>query len=241
MRAAQPHGPYHLVGWSFGGLVVFEMALQLQRAGERAAFVGFMDTMAPELYRAWPWDTEADLVVNLAGDVAARARRPFPLRAEALEGLELDEQVRRAMAVLEAEDALPEGFHADALLEQCRQVRDRDRSFADYVPQRFHGTVTLFRAQQGSEHLPEFLDAYPPGERGTYAWCRHADQVEVREVPGEHATLGSEPNARVLAREMREALAAARARSVPSEAGVAQVGATAGASRATASTPGSIR
>jgi amino acid adenylation domain-containing protein len=212
MRAVQPHGPYHLLGWSFGGLVVFEMALQLQRAGERAAFVGFMDTMAPELYRAWPWDSEADLVINLAGDIAARARRPFTLRAEDLEGLDVDEQVRRAMAELEAEDALPERFDADALMEQCRLVRDRDRSFADYAPARLHGTVTLFRAEVGSEHLPEFLEGYPPHERRTYAWCRHADEVEVRDVPGEHGNLGSEPQVRVLAREMRAALAAAHAR-----------------------------
>ncbi|MDB4951627.1 MAG: amino acid adenylation protein, partial [Gemmatimonadetes bacterium] len=212
MRAVQPQGPYHLLGWSFGGLVVFEMAVQLERAGQRAAFVGFMDAMSPELYRAWPWDRDTDLVMNLAGDIAARARRPFTLRAEELEGLEVDEQVRRAMAALEAEDAVPEGFDADALLEQCRLVRDRDRSFADYVPERFHGTLTLFRAEDANEQMRAFLDGYAPEERRTYAWCRHAAQVEVRPVPGEHATLGSEPHARELAREMQAALAASRER-----------------------------
>ncbi|HVH12218.1 MAG TPA: amino acid adenylation domain-containing protein [Longimicrobium sp.] len=213
MRAVQPEGPYHLVGWSFGGLVVFEMAVQLQRAGERAAFVGFMDAMSPELYRTWPWDRDADLVVNLAGDIAARARRPFPLREEDLEGLEMEEQVRRAMAALEAEDAVPHGFDGDALLDQCRLVRDRDHSFADYAPGHFHGTVTLFRARVEGERQSSFLATYGADERRTYAWHRHAARVEVRDVPGEHATLGSEPHARDLAREMRASLAAARARS----------------------------
>ena len=44
MQAIQPHGPYRLFGDSFGGLVVFEMALQLQRMGESIAFLGMIDT-----------------------------------------------------------------------------------------------------------------------------------------------------------------------------------------------------
>lgn len=34
LRAAVPHGPYVLAGWSFGGLVAFEVARQLAAAGE---------------------------------------------------------------------------------------------------------------------------------------------------------------------------------------------------------------
>lgn len=44
VRALQPHGPYRLFGTSFGGLVVFEMACQLQAAGETVAFLGLLDT-----------------------------------------------------------------------------------------------------------------------------------------------------------------------------------------------------
>ena len=49
IREVQPHGPYYLVGWSFGGMVVFEMACQLQRDGERVAVVAMLDTIAPGL------------------------------------------------------------------------------------------------------------------------------------------------------------------------------------------------
>ncbi|MFJ7151874.1 amino acid adenylation domain-containing protein [Streptomyces sp. NPDC100445] len=43
LRQVRPHGPYHLLGWSFGGLVAHEMAVQLQAAGERVAFLGVLD------------------------------------------------------------------------------------------------------------------------------------------------------------------------------------------------------
>ena len=44
MLKLQPHGPYHLYGYSLGGLIAFEMALELQRRGLEVAFLGIGDT-----------------------------------------------------------------------------------------------------------------------------------------------------------------------------------------------------
>jgi acetoacetyl-CoA synthetase len=44
MRAVQPHGPYAIWGFSFGGLVAFEMARLLADAGEQVEHVGLVDT-----------------------------------------------------------------------------------------------------------------------------------------------------------------------------------------------------
>jgi amino acid adenylation domain-containing protein len=44
MLAVQPQGPYLLGGWSFGGLVAFEMARQLQAQGQQVSFLGLFDT-----------------------------------------------------------------------------------------------------------------------------------------------------------------------------------------------------
>ncbi|WP_084161293.1 non-ribosomal peptide synthetase [Nocardia sp. BMG51109] len=44
MRSVQPHGPYHLLGWSLGGLIAQEIAVQLQHAGERVALLAMMDS-----------------------------------------------------------------------------------------------------------------------------------------------------------------------------------------------------
>ncbi|RWZ77518.1 non-ribosomal peptide synthetase [Streptomyces albidoflavus] len=44
IRTVQPSGPYHLLGWSFGGNVVQEMAAQLQDAGEEVAALILLDS-----------------------------------------------------------------------------------------------------------------------------------------------------------------------------------------------------
>jgi thioesterase domain-containing protein len=47
VRTVQPTGPYHLGGYSFGGLVAFEMAQQLVKQGERVAVLAMLGTGAP--------------------------------------------------------------------------------------------------------------------------------------------------------------------------------------------------
>ncbi|TDT97557.1 amino acid adenylation domain-containing protein [Streptomyces sp. 846.5] len=43
IRTAQPHGPYHLLGWSFGGMVAHALATRLQQAGEQVAVLALLD------------------------------------------------------------------------------------------------------------------------------------------------------------------------------------------------------
>ena len=48
IRQVQPEGPYFLGGYSFGGLVAFEMAHQLRRRGHEVALLVLLDSGGPE-------------------------------------------------------------------------------------------------------------------------------------------------------------------------------------------------
>ncbi|WP_246797359.1 non-ribosomal peptide synthetase [Burkholderia perseverans] len=47
MRSIQPHGPYRVAGWSFGGLIAYEIAAQMIAAGDEIEFLGVFDTTLP--------------------------------------------------------------------------------------------------------------------------------------------------------------------------------------------------
>lgn len=47
VRSVQPHGPYSLVGWSFGGAVAHEMTAQLQQQGHAVALLAMLDCHLP--------------------------------------------------------------------------------------------------------------------------------------------------------------------------------------------------
>ncbi len=53
MRMLQPHGPYFLVGECFGGIVVYEVACQLESKGEEVAVLVLMDTQRPTKRVYW--------------------------------------------------------------------------------------------------------------------------------------------------------------------------------------------
>ncbi|WP_186100725.1 amino acid adenylation domain-containing protein [Burkholderia gladioli] len=47
MRGIQPEGPYRVAGWSFGGLIAYEIATQLLAQGQEIEFLGVFDTTLP--------------------------------------------------------------------------------------------------------------------------------------------------------------------------------------------------
>ena len=51
MRKVQPHGPYHLAGVSFGGVLAYEVARQLREAGEEVRTLALLDTILPASMR----------------------------------------------------------------------------------------------------------------------------------------------------------------------------------------------
>lgn len=50
LREVQPHGPYHLLGYSLGGTVAYGLAVRLRRMGERVDFLGLLDTYPAEAH-----------------------------------------------------------------------------------------------------------------------------------------------------------------------------------------------
>jgi thioesterase domain-containing protein len=215
LRAVQPDGPYYLAGWSFGGYVAYEMAAQLEAQGETVAFVGLLDTLAPDLTRRRAETPDPELVLSLARDVAAQVGRPLEIDPAMLEGAEMDEMLRRAIRALREADAAPEDFDEESLREHFTVIRARNRSLAGYRAGAVRAPLHLFPARDHAEGYEAYFTGADDEERRTQGWRTvTAGPVEVHPVPGGHVTLGSEPHVPVLAQRVRQALAAARATSL---------------------------
>ncbi|RBO94237.1 non-ribosomal peptide synthetase [Nocardia puris] len=69
MKSVQPTGPYHLLGWSLGGLIAHEIAVQLRDAGDEVALLAMMDSY--QLGDRWLDDAVpgvAEIVAEFGGD-----------------------------------------------------------------------------------------------------------------------------------------------------------------------------
>ena len=80
VKAYQPEGPYYLCGYSFGGLVAFEMARQLREAGDELGLVGIFDSMMSPF--RWPPRTWLSIArhrfVRFASNVRAAPIHTWP-------------------------------------------------------------------------------------------------------------------------------------------------------------------
>ncbi len=75
IRELAPEGPYHLLGYSFGGAVVHAMAAALAEEGLRVGFVGVIDAHPPTAHPAGPFDAGHHRVDIPVPDLADAVRR----------------------------------------------------------------------------------------------------------------------------------------------------------------------
>ena len=121
VRAVQPAGPYHLLGWSLGGTVAHLMAGQLAAAGERVDMLALLDSV-PARYlgagqavgepgaagESWTLERGLAQLLDASGyPVGGGEVSGYPV------GAELD--LGRAVALVDGQDGPLSGFSADDL------------------------------------------------------------------------------------------------------------------------------
>jgi thioesterase domain-containing protein len=196
-------GPYHFLGYSFGGFLAFEMAQQLYARGELVGMLGMLDNLrmgssmassgepgAVQSVLARRWKQIKNHLGQLV-DAGWSAYIKRELRARGL---------RTIYTILCARGRPIPPF--------LRRASDMNWFAArNYQPRFYPGRVTLFQAA-ASARLPQATNGL---------WARLAGRgVEVVGIPGTHEDiLRLHPNAKLLAEAITDCLAGVM-RTVPS-------------------------
>ena len=186
--AVQPEGPYHLAGWSMGGLVALEMARQLLEEGRKVALVALLDARAPE-----GSDREVDEIGLLA---AFALHLGIPLdRLPPLSEVELRDSSWQPLAALHqlAQDlgALPPDLGREDLERFWSVFRRNAEAVRRHVPRSYPRRAFLLAAEEEAADL-----AQDP----TLGWSQLVADLAIRAVPGGHFTMVDEPHVEQLAR-----------------------------------------
>ena len=205
LRATQPAGPYLLGGWSFGGLVAFEMARQLVELGQDIPLLVLVDAGAPSFVRQIIEADDAVLLTILANQLTRYSMNDAELRplTEALRKLDTNEQLKYVIDYFIERDrvgaSLDMGYAFEFLKRHLLVFRTRIQVTRNYAPPVYPGRITVFR---GSEEPPEVRGLDP-----TKGWSELSTQpVAVHIVPGNHETMGLEPNVQMLAARLQSCI-----------------------------------
>ncbi|MDH1142723.1 amino acid adenylation domain-containing protein, partial [Pseudomonas mosselii] len=212
IRAVQPHGPYRLAGWSFGGVLAYEVAAQLLGADEPVAFVGLIDTYVP----------------RLSDQGKARWQGPHLLQGQLLLHCRVHWQAQGeagAAQLAEIEALQPGALAFDALLAHCRErqllvpglVQASDGQLRHFFERHLaHGHAL---AHYRLAPLPVPLHLFLAEQRSagivtdspTLGWAEAlpGQALHCLSVPGDHQSMVQDPQAAVLGQAIAQAMQAA--------------------------------
>ncbi|MFV9452452.1 amino acid adenylation domain-containing protein [Rhodococcus sp. NM-2] len=156
IRAVQPDGPYHLLGWSLGGLIAHAVAVEIQRNGHEVALLAMMDSYVL---------SDSDTVG--ADPTPAELLREFGIEVPVGDG-GVDGFTAEDAAVVLRDAASPFGYLTPAQLERLYEdyLRAHERAH-EYRPATYSGQLLFFSARVDNFELTRTASAWRPYVTGT--------------------------------------------------------------------------
>lgn len=189
---ARPAGmPYVLGGWSFGGLVAYEMAQRLSERGAHVALVALIDSFV--VSGGEPPD-EVAIELGFLEEIAALRGRTAVLDAVELRGLEAKARLTLIEAEARRAGILPAAIRSDDFAAAYRLARGNlAAAFAYHPPANRAERVVLWRAER---RRPAFARALPASCAALpdLGWAAAVGPaLDVVRLPGDHYSLLTAP------------------------------------------------
>jgi amino acid adenylation domain-containing protein len=206
LQAFQPTGPYFLGGHSFGGLVAFEMAQQLQQLGQEVGLLMIMDTPAPITGGVIEPMDDARWMVKRSQVLERFFNKKLGVDYTELQQLEPEAQFNYFLEKLRRADLIPPDAGQQMIRHILEVQKASHQALVNYLPQTYSGKITLLQA---SEMVAE-------DSRGVFSrsFCQPAlgwgefttEPIDIYEVPGDRVTMLAEPHVRVLASQLQSCI-----------------------------------
>ncbi|MBB1258527.1 non-ribosomal peptide synthetase [Streptomyces alkaliterrae] len=171
IRKVQPVGPYHLLGWSFGGVAAHEIAVRLREAGERVELLAVMDAYphpyAGEYEPAADEESVLEMMLDFVGqDRSAAGEGPL----DAARVVEVLRRGHSSMADLAER-------HVAAM---SRVMVNNMRLAAEARPARWEGDMLFFAAtveRGGDLHVEDWFPYVAGAVDVRQVDCRHSEMT----------------------------------------------------------------
>jgi amino acid adenylation domain-containing protein len=197
IRAQNPDGPYALAGFSFGGIIAYEMAKQLMALNKDVRMLAMFDTYAYRTPYYDPW-----LAKNVKRGLYFGRKvwhsltfkdgftKTIAKRAQAFER----GAIRLLWKLKFGNEQKQTGFFGYAnKIDEMNNIAQKH-----YKIQPSDIAIELFRAETRSFYLDDYI---------YMGWKPYAlNGVNIHNVPGEHNTIFKEPNDKVFAQILQDCL-----------------------------------
>lgn len=190
VRTVQPTGPYHLGGWSLGGVIAFEMTRQLLAQGETVPLLALFDSDISEANRTVARAGGVKMLMDFANELGIRPS-VLGVAWDEVEQLETHKQLGFVLESARSAGLVPPYVTYEVADNLFSVFQSNLKAFANYLPRPAPCRALLFTA---TERAPAI------SERQRLSWNSLAQQgVEVYAAGGNHHTMLQTPHVETLA------------------------------------------
>ena len=215
MREKQPEGPYLIGGHSFGGLVAFEMAHQLQAQGHEIGLLAIIDTTAPvagntptdEAFLPQEED-ETIFLVEICQLVERILHTPLGITVELLQQFPVEKRQDVVLERLKQVNFIAPDAGQELVRGLLRIHQTSSQATWSYIHQTrvYEGSLKLFLSE--SIIASDFRAAPRPLQDDvTLGWRELIrGDIAIATVPGDHISMLTLPHVPVLAEKLNACL-----------------------------------
>ncbi|MBE9008373.1 amino acid adenylation domain-containing protein [Fortiea sp. LEGE XX443] len=197
----QTQGSYQVGGWSFGGVVAYEVAQQLKRQGKEVSLLAILDSYVPILLDKQKPIDDVYLVGVLSRVFGGMFGQDNLVKPNEIQHLSVEEKINYIIDKARQAKIFPPGVER----QNNRRILDvlvgTLKATYAYKRQPYPGKVTVFRAREKHIMAPD----------PTLVWVElfsvmAAEEINIVDVPGNHYTFVLEPHVEVLAQHLKACL-----------------------------------
>jgi amino acid adenylation domain-containing protein len=202
LRSQYPHGPYSLIGYSYGGLLAFEIARQLQLQNQRIKILAIIDTGPEQRIKKTStvakWSHFGRVLSNAPNWLIENLDPATIVSVCKLASKKLRLALRNRKGSASNLLGLNDLFDTQKFSQENYAILDSCfAGFQTYVPEQYEGTLTLFRAN--SRPLLHSLSK-------DLGWKQFCNEVVVHRLQANHETVIHPPSVTSIASVLHEAL-----------------------------------
>jgi len=214
----RPRGTIHLAGWSFGGILAFEIARILRESGRDIGALVVIDTFAGVKWRVEP--SEDDLLECIAMELLGAGLDDADIARSlaAAAGASTEQRFERLIGLARERGVVAGELRRSQLRALLHVVRANILAGLDYRPAAYGGEMLLLRC---SERMPARLERMHQWVGSDYeahdnGWGAHCASLQIIGVPAHHLSVVFEPHVASVAAILRPLIETPHALSIES-------------------------
>lgn len=154
-----PEGPYYLIGFSFGGIIAFDIALQLQKANKKVPILVLIDTVSPLATEQIKWHRNFFRIVRK--NILGPFRRDLERRIKLL----------ICKSFIFINKPVPVSRRNFYIIETYKKL------YIKYKPEKFKGDILLFRTTENESSYDHL------------GWDSFVDNIKMIHLESDHITI----------------------------------------------------